>query len=57
MEFPKSYEVRLPRNITFGLGAVEKIGERVQEYGAKRALIVTDRALAQSMVEIFRKAY
>ena len=44
MDHLREYQFRLPRNITFGLGASEKVGERAREYGAKRALIVTDRA-------------
>jgi alcohol dehydrogenase class IV len=48
MNYLRSYQFRLPRNITFGLGTVEKLGERAQEYGAKKVLIVTDRHLGPS---------
>lgn len=43
MEFLRFYQFRIPRNITFGLGAAETVGEKAKEYGANKALIVTDR--------------
>jgi len=44
MEFLRNYRFIVPRNITFGPGCVEQVGERAREYGAKKTLIVTDRA-------------
>ncbi len=45
MDFLRSYQFRIPRNITFGLGASETLGEKAKELGAQKVLIVTDRAL------------
>jgi len=44
MDFLRAYQIRFPRGITFGLGTSEKVGEVARTYGAKKALIVTDRA-------------
>ena len=48
MDYLKAYQVRFPRGVHFGLGASERIGEIAKTYGAKRALIVTDRMLGPS---------
>ena len=48
MDYIKSYQVRFPRGVHFGLGASEKVAEIAKTYGAKRALIVTDRVLGPS---------
>jgi len=45
MDFLRSHQIRFPRGITFGLGTSEKVGEIARAYGAKKALIVTDRFL------------
>jgi alcohol dehydrogenase class IV len=45
MEFLRSYQVRFPRGVHFGLGVSEKAGEIAKGYEAKRVLIVTDRVL------------
>lgn len=44
MNFLRAYQFCAPRNITFGLGCAEQVGERAREYGVQRALLVTDRA-------------
>ncbi|MBI5968442.1 MAG: iron-containing alcohol dehydrogenase, partial [Deltaproteobacteria bacterium] len=43
MNFLRAYQFCAPRNITFGLGCAEQVGGRAREYGAQRALLVTDR--------------
>jgi len=43
MDFLRTYQVRFPRGVTFGLGTSERTGEIARGYGAKKALIVTDR--------------
>jgi len=45
MNFLKLYSFRMPRNILFGLNAVEKVGDRANGLGGKKALIVTDKML------------
>jgi len=45
VEYLRSYQFRIPRNVTFGLGAAETLGEKAKEHGAHKALIVTDRVL------------
>jgi len=45
MDFLRSYQVRFPRGVHFGLGASEKTAEIAKGYGAKKVLIVTDRIL------------
>lgn len=42
-EFPP-----LPTEIVFGFGAISRLGEKLRELGASRALIVTDRGVAQA---------
>ncbi len=42
----KTYQVRFPGGVHFGLGVSEKIADVAKTYGAKRALLVTDRVLA-----------
>ncbi len=48
MDFLRSYQVRFPRGVHFGLGASEKTGEIAKGYGGKKVLIVTDRILGPS---------
>lgn len=48
MNLLKIYQFRMPKSILFGLGAAERVGERVKELGGKRSLIVTDRLLRPS---------
>jgi alcohol dehydrogenase class IV len=48
MDFLRSYQVRFPRGVHFGLGASEKTGEIAKGYGARKVLIVTDRILGSS---------
>jgi len=48
MDFLRSYQVRFPRGVHFGVGAAEKAGEIVKGYGGKKVLIVTDRILGPS---------
>jgi alcohol dehydrogenase class IV len=48
MEFLRSYQVRFPRGVHFGLGVSEKTGEVAKGYEAKRVLIVTDRVLGSA---------
>jgi len=43
MNFLRAYQFCAPRHITFGLGCTGQVGERAREYGAQRALLVTDR--------------
>jgi alcohol dehydrogenase class IV len=45
MNLLKTYSFRMPRNILFGLNAVESVGERAKELGGRRTLVVTDRML------------
>ncbi len=45
MDFLRSYQVRFPRGVHFGLGSSEKTGEIAKGYGGKRVLMVTDRIL------------
>jgi alcohol dehydrogenase class IV len=45
MDYLKSYQVRFPRGVHFGLGVSEKAGEIAKSYGGKKILIVTDRML------------
>ena len=45
MDYLKSYQVRFPRGVHFGLGVSEKAGEIAKSYGGKRIFIVTDRML------------
>lgn len=48
MDFLRAYQVRFPRGIHFGLGMADKVGEIIRGYGAKKALIVTDKNLEAS---------
>ena len=48
MDYLKSYQVRFPRGVHFGLGVSEKVGEIAKSYGGKRIFIVTDRMLKTS---------
>jgi alcohol dehydrogenase class IV len=48
MDYLKTYQVRFPRGVHFGLGASEKVAEIAKAYGANRALVVTDRLLGPS---------
>jgi alcohol dehydrogenase class IV len=48
MNLLKIYQFRMPKSLLFGLGAAERVGERVKELGGKRSLIVTDRLLRPS---------
>jgi len=48
MEFHRTYQVRFPKGIHFGLGMADKTGEIVRNYGAKKVLMVTDRNLEAS---------
>ena len=48
MDYHRAYQVRFPRGVHFGLGASEKVAEIAKAYGAKRALVVTDRLLGPS---------
>ena len=45
MNLLKLYSFRMPRNILFGLNAVDKTGERAAGLGGKKALLVTDKIL------------
>jgi alcohol dehydrogenase len=51
MNLPKIYQFRMPKSILFGLGAAERLGERLKELGGKRSLIVTDRLLRPSAID------
>ncbi|MGB9699008.1 MAG: iron-containing alcohol dehydrogenase [Thermodesulfobacteriota bacterium] len=48
MDFLRTYQVRFPKGIHFGLGMAEKIGEIIRSFGAKKALVVTDKNLETS---------
>jgi alcohol dehydrogenase class IV len=48
MDYLKSYQVRFPRGVHFGLGVSEKAGEIAKSYGGKKIFIVTDRMLKPS---------
>ena len=48
MDYLKSYQVRFPRGVHFGLGVSEKAGEIAKSYGGKKIFIVTDRMLKAS---------
>ena len=48
MDYLKSYQVRFPRGVYFGLGVSEKAGEIAKSYGGKKVFIVTDRVLRPS---------
>ncbi len=48
MNFLRTYQVRFPRGIHFGLGMADKIGEIARNYQAKKPLIVTDKNLEGS---------
>ena len=39
---PASFDFQPPARIVFGVGAVDRLGELVREYGGKRVLLVTD---------------
>ncbi len=52
MDFLKAYQVRFPRGVHFGLGVSERVGEVAKTYGAKKALIVTDRVLGPIIAKI-----
>jgi alcohol dehydrogenase class IV len=48
MNILKTYNFRIPRNILFGINAVEQVGERAKELGGSKALLVTDKVLHQT---------
>jgi len=48
MEFHRTYQVRFPKGIHFGLGMAEKTGEIVRHFGAKKVLVITDKNLEAS---------
>jgi len=54
MDFLKAYQVRFPRGVHFGFGVSEKVGEVAKTYGAKKALVVTDRILGPIIEKISR---
>jgi len=41
----KTYAIFLPSNLIFGVGTVEKVGEKTKELGKSRALIITDKGI------------
>jgi alcohol dehydrogenase class IV len=41
----KTYAIFLPNNLIFGVGAVEKVGEKAKELGKSKALIITDEGI------------
>jgi alcohol dehydrogenase class IV len=41
----KTYTIFLPNNLVFGVGAVEKVGEKAKELGKSKALIITDEGI------------
>jgi len=41
----KTYTIFLPNNLIFGVGAVEKVGEKAKELGKSKALIITDQGI------------
>lgn len=45
MDFLRTYQVRFPKGVHFGLGMAQKTGEIIRSYGAKKALLVTDKNL------------
>jgi alcohol dehydrogenase class IV len=42
-------EIRIPKSL-FGVGAIEKIGENIKEFGAEKVLVVTDKGLREAGV-------
>ncbi len=48
MNILKVYNFRVPRNILFGIGAAEKVGERVKELGGSKVMVVTDKVLRKT---------
>ena len=48
MDYLKSYQVRFPRGVHFGLGASEKVGGHRQDLWGEKSFIVTDRLLGPS---------
>jgi alcohol dehydrogenase len=45
MGMEKTYAICLPSNLLFGVGAVEKVGEKAKELGKSKALIITDKGI------------
>ncbi|MBU1208720.1 MAG: iron-containing alcohol dehydrogenase [Proteobacteria bacterium] len=41
----KTYAIFLPSNLIFGVGTVEKVGEKTKELGKSKALIITDKGI------------
>lgn len=41
----KTYSIFLPNNLVFGVGAVEKVGEKAKELGKSKALVITDKGI------------
>jgi len=48
-EMPKVFEFPpLPTEIVFGFGTLSRLGEKVRELGGSRALVISDRGVAQA---------
>lgn len=45
---PGAYVFGSPSNVLYGAGCLEKVGERIEKLGVKRALIVTDDMLVKT---------
>ncbi len=57
MNYLKTYNFRMPRNILFGVNTAQMAGERVEQLGGSKVLVVTDKVLhGTGAVEIILKS-
>ncbi len=58
MILPEYFEFSMPTKVIYGIGALENIQAAVQQFGKRRAILVTDKILLQAgPVEMVKKGF